>query len=221
VRARLPPDIPQHPRPQQFYGANNSIQHANVASIIGASINALLEDPDRKFIYVEQAFFTRWWSEQTPAKRAAVQGLVASGQLEFINGGWSMHDEACPSYIDMLDNTALGQRLVFDTFGVVPKTTCSFRARRAQTASPPCRGAAPILTIQTPPSTAPHPRRANRPLWPQRLPGRGGRTPEDVQRLPGDRYLLGGQRSQDHRYPLTLPTLHAYDAISSTFAVQP
>ncbi len=76
---------------QYFYGANNSIQHANVHSIISASINALLESPDRKFIYVEQAFFQRWWAEQAPAKRAAVQGLVASGQLEFINGGWSMY----------------------------------------------------------------------------------------------------------------------------------
>ena len=47
---------------------------------------ALLEDPNRRFIEVEQAFFQRWWSDQTPAKQAAVQGLVASGQLEFING---------------------------------------------------------------------------------------------------------------------------------------
>ena len=108
---------------QYYYGANNSIQHANVNSILSATVLALLEDPNRKFIEVEQAFFMRWWAEQTPAKQAAVKGLVASGQLEFINGGWSMHDEACPSFVDMLDNTALGQRLIFDAFGVVPKTT--------------------------------------------------------------------------------------------------
>ena len=65
----------------------------------------------------------RWWEEQTPAKQAQVQGLVAAGQLEFINGGWSMHDEACPSFVDMLDNTHLGQRLIYKSFGVVPKTT--------------------------------------------------------------------------------------------------
>ena len=34
-----------------------------------------------------------------------------------------MHDEACPSFIDMIDNTALGQRLIYENFGVVPKTT--------------------------------------------------------------------------------------------------
>ena len=26
----------------------------------------LLKDPNRKFIYVEMAFFARWWLEQTP-----------------------------------------------------------------------------------------------------------------------------------------------------------
>ena len=86
-------------------------------------VAGLLEDPNRRFIYVEQAFFQRWWEEQTPAKQGQVRDLVGRGQLEFINGGWSMHDEACPSFVDMLDNTALGQRLIFESFGVVPKTT--------------------------------------------------------------------------------------------------
>jgi len=73
---------------EYYYGANNSIQHANVNSIISATVLALLENPDRKFIEVEQAFFSRWWSEQTPAKQAAVKTLVANGQREMINGGW-------------------------------------------------------------------------------------------------------------------------------------
>jgi alpha-mannosidase len=73
---------------QYYYGANNTIQHSNVNSIISATVLALLEDPNRRFIEVEQAFFQRWWADQTPDKQAAVRGLVASGQLEFINGGW-------------------------------------------------------------------------------------------------------------------------------------
>ena len=138
----------------------------------------LLENPDRRFIYVEQAFFQRWWSEQTPAKQAQVQGLVASGQLEFINGGWSMHDEACPSFIDMLDNTHLGQRLIFDSFGVVPKTTwqidvCCHRTPPARPlhAPSPARPAPPHPAPPRPPhrlDPAPSSRAA---LRPQRLPG--------------------------------------------------
>lgn len=33
-------------------------------------------------------FFARWWDEQSTKKKTAVKALVASGQLEFINGGW-------------------------------------------------------------------------------------------------------------------------------------
>ena len=28
-----------------------------------------------------------------------------------------MHDEATPSYVDMIDNTAVGQRAILDNFG--------------------------------------------------------------------------------------------------------
>ena len=73
---------------QYYYGANNSIQHANVNSIISAHVLALAENMDRKFSYVEQAFFQRWWSEQDTDKQNLVRGLVDRGQLEFINGGW-------------------------------------------------------------------------------------------------------------------------------------
>lgn len=102
---------------QYFFGANNSIAHANVASIIDTSIAALLDNPDRRWIYVEQAFFQKWWVRQSAAKQAQVKQLVQAGQLEFINGGWCMHDEAGPSWIDMVDNTHLGQRLIYEQFG--------------------------------------------------------------------------------------------------------
>lgn len=92
-------------------------------SIISAHVLALLEDPNRKFSYCEQAFFSRWWEEQDAAKQADVRSLIDRGQLEFINGGWSMHDEACPTFVDMIDNTHLGGRLIYETFGVVPRTT--------------------------------------------------------------------------------------------------
>jgi hypothetical protein len=150
---------------QYYYGANNSIQHANVNSILSATVLSLLEDPNRKFSEVEQAFFQRWWAEQTPAKQAAVKGLVASGALEFINGGWSMHDEACPTFVDMLDNTALGQRLIYESFGVVPKTTwqidpCAYNrpflslcAAAARALATSCRPSCPRVIVRS------------RPLW--------------------------------------------------------
>jgi len=49
-----------------------------------------------------------------------VRGLVKSGQLQFINGGWSMHDEACTHYVSMIENTAFGHRFLLEEFDYVP-----------------------------------------------------------------------------------------------------
>ena len=54
------------------------------------------------------AFFQRWWQEQTETTKDIVRGLVASGQLEFINGGWCMNDEAAAHYVDIVDQMSFG-----------------------------------------------------------------------------------------------------------------
>jgi alpha-mannosidase len=55
--------------------------------ILDTVVARLAEDPNRKFIYVEVAFFARWWIQQTQAKQDLTKKLVAGGQLEFVNGG--------------------------------------------------------------------------------------------------------------------------------------
>ena len=42
-------------------GLNNSIQNAGVQYILDSVITSLAANPDRKFIYVEIAFFQRWF----------------------------------------------------------------------------------------------------------------------------------------------------------------
>ena len=49
-----------------------------------------------------------WWQEQDEARRNIVKDLVSRGQLEFINGGWCMNDEATTHYADIIDQMALG-----------------------------------------------------------------------------------------------------------------
>ncbi|KAF2559726.1 hypothetical protein F2Q68_00014272 [Brassica cretica] len=97
---------------QYYVGANNSIWGACVENVIESVIASLLDDQNRKFIYVEMAFFQRWWRQQSNAKKVKVKKLVDSGQLEFINGGMCMHDEATPHYIDMIDQTTLGHQFI-------------------------------------------------------------------------------------------------------------
>jgi hypothetical protein len=71
-------------------GAHRHPPRARHPSIHGTAWN-----PDRKFIYVEQAFFQRWWAEADDQAVALVKTLVANGQLEFINGGWCVQRRGC------------------------------------------------------------------------------------------------------------------------------
>ncbi|CAL0332951.1 unnamed protein product [Lupinus luteus] len=106
---------------QYYVGSNNSIRGACVQNVLDSVISALLEDKNRKFIYVEMAFFQRWWRQQSKAKKIKVKELVDSGQLEFINGGMCMHDEATPHYIDLIDQTTLGHQFIKEEFGKTPR----------------------------------------------------------------------------------------------------
>ncbi|XP_010246825.1 PREDICTED: alpha-mannosidase isoform X2 [Nelumbo nucifera] len=106
---------------QYYVGSNNSIQGACVECVLDSVVESLRRDPNRKFVFAEQAFFQRWWAEQNLETQEEVKKLVDSGQLEFINGGWSMHDEATCHYIDMIDQTTLGHRMIKKQFNKVPR----------------------------------------------------------------------------------------------------
>ena len=80
-------------------------------------ILALDENPDRKFIYVEIAFFWRWWNQQTEDVRDKVTQFVNEGRLEFISGGWCMNDEAATHYNSIIDQHTLGAQFLRTQFG--------------------------------------------------------------------------------------------------------
>lgn len=61
---------------------------------------------------MSQAYFTRWWNQQSPSTQQVVKDLVAQGRLCFVNGGWVQHDEATTHYTDMLLQTTRGHRYV-------------------------------------------------------------------------------------------------------------
>jgi len=103
---------------QYYQGSNQTIQNANVALILDSVYDELRKDVNRKFTYVEMAFFSKWYNDQSPSKKSNIQKLVRNGQLEFINGGWCMHDEASTHYIGMIDQTTLGHDFIKENFGV-------------------------------------------------------------------------------------------------------
>ena len=93
--------------------------------VVDTVIDQLVKDPMRHFIYVETGFFARWWDEQPDGRRNLTRSLVDSGQLEFINGAWCMHDEAAPFYVEMVDQTTRGHQFLKKIFGdsAIPRGT--------------------------------------------------------------------------------------------------
>lgn len=95
---------------QYYYGSNSSIQKAGVQYIIDSVVQELLRDPNKRFIYVESAFFFKWWKQQDTTLQQDVQNLVQQGRLEFIGGAWSMNDEATTHYHSIVDQFTWGLR---------------------------------------------------------------------------------------------------------------
>ncbi|XP_030561633.1 lysosomal alpha-mannosidase isoform X2 [Drosophila novamexicana] len=102
---------------QYYYGSETRIQKAGVQYIIDSVVESLLRDPEKRFIYVESAFFFKWWKEQTSEMQDQVRMLVNEGRLEFIGGAWSMNDEATTHYQSVIDQFAWGLKQLNDTFG--------------------------------------------------------------------------------------------------------
>jgi hypothetical protein len=161
------------------------VRYANVSAEIAGVVAGLLADPRRRFSFVEQAYFQIWFEAQAPALQAQVATLVAQRRLVFLNGGWSMHDESSPSYIDMLDNTATGQRNIVDNFGEagLPRITWQIDVRlpggpgdppAARFFSPPPLLAAPSLSPLFSPLATLHFKACSPPRWAATLASFGG-----------------------------------------------
>ncbi|XP_044269574.1 lysosomal alpha-mannosidase-like isoform X2 [Tribolium madens] len=102
---------------QYYYGSKKNIQYAGVQYIISSSLQALKGHPHRRYIQVESAFFWKWWQNQEEALRQEVIELVNNGQLEIVNGAWSMNDEAASNYQSIIDQFTWGFRFLNDNLG--------------------------------------------------------------------------------------------------------
>jgi lysosomal alpha-mannosidase len=73
---------------QYYYGSNQGQQDAAVQYILDTVIPELDKDPSKRFVYVEIAYFWRWWNEQSDQMKSIVRNLVNQGRLEFVIGAW-------------------------------------------------------------------------------------------------------------------------------------
>jgi hypothetical protein len=47
--------------------------------------------------------------------------FIKDARFEFVNGGWSTNNEACPTFQDLIENMMVGHSWLFKEFGFVPK----------------------------------------------------------------------------------------------------
>ena len=60
---------------QYYYGSANEIQDAGVGYIIDTVVTELSKNPERKFVFVEIAFFAMWWNEASDYERNGQKAL--------------------------------------------------------------------------------------------------------------------------------------------------
>ncbi|KAB0792238.1 hypothetical protein PPYR_14197 [Photinus pyralis] len=102
---------------EYYYGTRSHVQSAQVKYIISSVVDALRENPKRRFIQVETAFFHKWWQEQNEEKRQQVHDLIRNGRLQIVGGGWSMNDEGAVHYQPTIDQFTFALKFLKDTFG--------------------------------------------------------------------------------------------------------
>ena len=93
-----------------------------VKCIYDGVLDALAKNPSYTFQVVEIGFFRLWWDDVDEEKRDTMKKLVRDGQIEFLNGGIAMNDEACPYYEMIIDQYALGQQWIKEHFDYYPKS---------------------------------------------------------------------------------------------------
>jgi len=106
---------------QYYVDSEKQITNQGVQYIMDSVFPVLNMDASKKFIYVEMGFFERWWNEQEDYMKNVVKKLVSAGQLEFINGGYCMNDEAAVYYEDSIDQMTIGHQFLLQTFNAIPQ----------------------------------------------------------------------------------------------------
>jgi hypothetical protein len=77
----------------------------------------------RVFSYVEIAYFEKWWATQSETVRNVTRALVRDGRLEFNLAGWTMNDEASPTYSAAISQMSEGHQFVLREFGHAARPT--------------------------------------------------------------------------------------------------
>ncbi|KAH9487621.1 Lysosomal alpha-mannosidase [Bulinus truncatus] len=81
------------------------------------TVEELAKNPDRRFIFIEMKYLSRYWSEINDTERSLIRQLINERRLELVGGGWVMSDAGVTMYNDIIDQHTLGFDFITNTFG--------------------------------------------------------------------------------------------------------
>ncbi|KAK0056601.1 lysosomal alpha-mannosidase [Biomphalaria pfeifferi] len=85
--------------------------------ILDLTIKELAKNPERRYIFIEMKYFSRFWQEIDEKDKDLIRQLIKERRLELVGGGWVMSDAGVTMYNDIIDQHTLGFDFIADTFG--------------------------------------------------------------------------------------------------------
>lgn len=80
----------------------------------------------RKFIWAETSFLALWWDNDASDKEKDIfRGLLKSGQIEIVTGGWVMNDEANSHWLSIIQQLTTGHQWLLDNLNYTPRNAWS------------------------------------------------------------------------------------------------
>ena len=98
-----------------------------VSHILSTTVSALAANSTRRFCWSEVAYLARWWEDQNTTTQATVRQLARSGQLEFVEGGWSQADEQVADLDERVENLMVGHEWLAEHIGVFAKPRLAWK----------------------------------------------------------------------------------------------
>ena len=81
-----------------------------VKIIYDSVFSVLKEDKSKTFTHAEIKYFKMWWMTQSKEDKEAFR--------EIFNGGLVSSDEACPTFIELVQNLRMGHYFLKQEFGI-------------------------------------------------------------------------------------------------------
>ncbi|KAK7002970.1 lysosomal alpha-mannosidase [Biomphalaria glabrata] len=85
--------------------------------ILELTIKELAKNPERRYIFIEMKYFSRFWQEIDEKDKDLIRKLIKERRLELVGGGWVMSDAGVTMYNDIIDQHTLGFDFIADTLG--------------------------------------------------------------------------------------------------------